>query len=97
LPAFFFNPTYAAMGPGIIGWMLALVCGSFLLTWMTAGAGWSIIPVLLWHAGFDLLTAADLSAGVTASAISAIVMIQGALCAWQLWRRRRLTAPRPAL
>ncbi|CAL8974476.1 hypothetical protein PROP_01435 [Propionicimonas sp. T2.31MG-18] len=88
LPAFFFNPTYTAMGPGIIGWMLALVCGSFLLAWMTAGAGWSILPVLLWHAGFDLLTAADMSAGVIASVISAIVMIQGVLCAWLLWRRR---------
>ncbi|RLK49718.1 CPBP family intramembrane glutamic endopeptidase [Microbacterium telephonicum] len=87
-PAFFFNPTYMAMGAGIIGWMLALVCGSYLLAWMTVGAHWSIIPVLLWHAGFDLLTAADQSAGIIASTISAIVMIQGVLCAWLLWRRR---------
>lgn len=89
LPAFFFNPTYIEMGPGIIGWMLALISGSFLLAWMTAGARWSIVPVLLWHAGFDLLTAADVSAGVVASAISAVVMIQGVGCAWLLWRRRR--------
>jgi len=87
-PAFFFNPTYMAMGAGIIGWMLALICGSYLLAWMTIGARWSIIPVLLWHAGFDLLTAADQSAGIIASMISTIVMIQGALCAWLLWRRR---------
>lgn len=92
LPAFFFNPTYVQMGAGIVGWMLALVCGSYLLSWMTVGAQWSIIPVLLWHAGFDLLTAADQSAGVIASTISAIVMVQGVLCAWLLWRRGR--APR---
>lgn len=88
-PTFFFNPTYMAMGAGIIGWMLALVCGSYLLAWMTVGAQWSIVPVLLWHAGFDLLTSADQSAGVIASTISAIVMVQGVLCAWLLWRRRR--------
>lgn len=88
-PAFFFNPTYMAMGAGIVGWMLALVCGSYLLAWMTVGARWSIVPVLLWHAGFDLLTAADQSAGVIASTISAIVMVQGVLCAWLLWRRGR--------
>jgi membrane protease YdiL (CAAX protease family) len=87
-PAFFFNPTYTAMGAGIVGWMLALVCGSYLLAWMTLGARGSIVPVLLWHAGFDLLTAADQSAGIIASTISAIVMVQGVLCAWLLWRRR---------
>lgn len=101
LPAFFFNPTYMAMGPGIVGWMLALLCGSYLLAWMTVGAGWSIVPVLLWHAGFDLLTAADQSAGVIAATISAIVMVQGSLCAWLLWRRdrrgrRRSTANAPS-
>jgi len=91
-PAFFFNPTYQAMGAGIVGWMLALTLGSYLLAWMTVGAGWSIVPVLLWHAGFDLLTAADQSAGVIASTVSAIVMVQGAACAVILWRRRRRTA-----
>lgn len=89
-PAFFFNPTYTAMGWGIVGWVLALVCGSFLLAWMTVGAGWSIVPVIVWHAGFDLLTAADQSAGLIASTISAIVMVQGVVAAWLLWRRRRV-------
>lgn len=86
-PAFFFNPTYTSLGAGVVGWMLALVCGSFLLSWMTFGARGSIVPVLLWHAGFDLLTAADGSAGVIASTISAIVMLQGLACAVLLWRR----------
>lgn len=86
-PAFFLNRTYMAMGAGIFGWMLALVCGSLLLSWMTVEAGWSIVPVVLWHAGFDLITAGDQSAGVIASTVSAIVMVQGVICAWLLWRR----------
>lgn len=92
-PAFFFNPTYMQMGAGIVGWMLALICGSYLLAWMTVGAQWSIVPVLLWHAGFDLLTAADQSAGVIASTVSGIVMTQGVMCAWLLWRKRKRARP----
>jgi len=93
LPAFFFNPTYRAMGAGVVGWMFALACGSYLLSWMTLGAGGSILPVLLWHAGFDLLTAADQSSGVIASTVSAVVMAQGMLCAWLLWHDRRRQRP----
>jgi len=92
-PAFWFNPTYVAMGAGIIGWMLALVCGSYLLAWMTIGARWSIVPVLLWHAGFDLLTAADASSGLIAATVSAIVMVQGVVCAGLLWRAGRRDRP----
>lgn len=95
-PAFFFNPTYMDMGGAAIGWVLALLCGSYLLAWIAIGARWSIIPVLLWHAGFDLLTGADQSAGVIAATISAIVMVQGVVCAWLLWRRRRTRAAAPA-
>lgn len=86
LPAFFFNPTYVDMGWGILGWMIALVAGSYLLAWIAQGAGWSVVPVLVWHAGFDLLTAADQSAGVIASSISAVVIVQGVVAAW--WLRR---------
>jgi len=65
---------------------------------MAQGAHWSIVPVLIWHAGFDLLTAADQSAGVIASTISAIVMTQGLLCAWLLWRNARACrVPAPML
>ena len=87
-PAFVFNPTYREMGPGIIGWMLALVTGSYLLAWMGRGAGWSIIPVLIWHGGFDLITASDQAAGTIAAVVSAIVMVQGVIAAGILWRSR---------
>lgn len=93
-PAFLFNPTYTAMGAGAVGWMLALISGSFLLAWMALGAGWSIVPVLAWHAGFDLLTASDQSAGTIASAVSVMVMCHGVWCALLLWRRRPRTLTR---
>lgn len=92
-PAFLFNPTYTAMGAGAIGWAIALLCGSLLLSWMTLRAGGSIVPVLVWHAGFDLLTAADQSAGAIAATISAIVMVQGGAAGVLLWRRGRRRTP----
>lgn len=85
-PAFFFNPTFMSMGTGLLGWMVALVCGSYLLSWLTVGAQWSIVPVVLWHAGFDLLTAADQSAGVFAAAVSTVAMLQGVCSGVILWR-----------
>ena len=101
-PAFVFNPTYREMGPGIVGWMLALVAGSYLLAWLARGARWSIVPVLIWHGGFDLLTASDQAAGTIAAVISAIVMVQGVIAAGVLWRSRNLerggaTGPRPSV
>ncbi|ANE80381.1 Abortive infection protein [Mycobacterium adipatum] len=94
-PAFFFNPTYMSMGAGLLGWMVALMCGSYLLSWLTVGAQWSIVPVVLWHAGFDLLTAADQSAGVFAAAVSTVVMLQGVCSGVILWRRRGPRTARP--
>ncbi|MHA6525487.1 CPBP family glutamic-type intramembrane protease [Tessaracoccus sp. G1721] len=95
LPAFFYNPTYMAMGGGIVGWALGLTAGSVFLSWMTARARWSIVPVLIWHAGFNLLTASDQAAGLIAAVISSLVMVQGVHAAVALSRRGTLVS-RPA-
>lgn len=92
LPAFFFNPTYLAMGWSVVGWLLGLTAGSLLLASITESARWSVVPVIVWHGGFDLLTAADQSAGTIAAVISTVVMLQGAWAARQLWRRDRAEA-----
>ncbi len=65
---------------------------------MGRGAGWSIIPVLIWHGGFDLITASDQAAGTIAAVVSAIVMVQGVVAAGILWhdrRRERATRVQP--
>lgn len=77
LPAFFFNPTYLNMGPGIIGWAISLTFGSVLLAWLSNGSGFSVIPVLIWHGGFDLITASDEGAQVMAMVCSMLVIVQG--------------------
>ncbi|MNB73839.1 CAAX amino terminal protease self- immunity [compost metagenome] len=77
LPAFFFNPTYLNMGPGILGWAISLAFGSVLLAWLSNGSAFSVIPVLIWHGGFDLITASDEGAQVMAMVCSMLVIVQG--------------------
>ncbi|MDF2907069.1 MAG: Abortive infection protein [Herbinix sp.] len=77
LPAFFFNENYINMGPGIIGWAISLSFGSVLLAWLCKGSRFSVIPVLIWHGGFDLITASDDAAQVMAMVCSMLVIVQG--------------------
>jgi len=84
LPAFLFNPNYMEMGFGIIGWAISLAYGSILLAWLCRGSDWSVIPVLIWHGGFDLLTASDQSAEVMAMVCSMLVIIHGVILSRRL-------------
>ncbi|AXH37323.1 CPBP family intramembrane metalloprotease [Humibacter sp. BT305] len=92
-PAFLFNPTYTGMGAGIVGWGLALLAGSVWLGWVCQIAGWSVLPVLLWHGFFDVLTTSDLLPASVPATISTLVMAQAAAVTIILVARRRLTQP----
>jgi membrane protease YdiL (CAAX protease family) len=89
VPQFLFNPGFRGMGWATIGWMLALVAGSFWLGWLGRLGRWSIVPVVLWHGGFDFLTSSDLGPSTFAATASTIVMVQAALLVFVLIRRRR--------
>jgi membrane protease YdiL (CAAX protease family) len=75
-PQFLFNPGFQRMGWAAIGWGLALVAGSFWLGWLARLGRWSIIPVVLWHGGFDLITSSDLGPSTFPATVSTIVMVQ---------------------
>ncbi|MHA6533661.1 CPBP family intramembrane glutamic endopeptidase [Paenibacillus sp. BAC0078] len=93
LPAFWFNENYLGMGFGVLGWAISLTYGSVVLAWICAGSRWSIIPVILWHGIFDLLTASDQAAEVMAMVCSMLVIIHGILLMRILGRRRSLPPP----
>jgi membrane protease YdiL (CAAX protease family) len=58
LPAFFFDENLRQMGgPGTLGWMIGLVSGSIVLSWMTLNAGGSAIPAVVWHGTFNTVVA----------------------------------------
>lgn len=64
------------MGWAVTGWAIALLAGSFWSGWITRLGKWSIIPVVLWHGGFDLFTSSDLGRSTFAATISTIVIVQ---------------------
>jgi membrane protease YdiL (CAAX protease family) len=58
LPVFFFDENFRQMeGFGIVGWIIGLVSGSILLSWMTLNAEGSVIPAVLWHGTFNTVVA----------------------------------------
>lgn len=90
LPAFWFNESYLGMGFGAAGWAISLTYGSVVLAWICAGSRWSILPVILWHGIFDLLTASDQAAEIMAMVCSMLVILHGILLMRILGRRGSL-------
>lgn len=96
LPQFLFNPGFRSMGWAVIGWAIALLAGSFWLGWIARLGRWSVLPVVLWHGGFDLLTSSDLGPSTLAATTSTIVIVQAVIVVVVLAVRtmRRRTARR---
>ena len=85
------------MGWAVIAWIIALVAGSFWLGWLAMLGRWSIVPVVLWHGGFDFLTASDLGPSMFPATISTIVMVQAAVViVVRVVGESRNTSSRPA-
>ncbi|MBK7893685.1 MAG: CPBP family intramembrane metalloprotease [Anaerolineaceae bacterium] len=76
LPFFFYQENFMALGVlGVIGWVLGLLAGSVLLAWIYQGTGGSILAVMVWHALFNLGTAAPMSGELLAPVLSMVVMV----------------------
>jgi hypothetical protein len=87
-PQFLFNPGFRGMGWATIGWLLALIAGSFWLGWLARLGRWSIVPIVLWHGAFDLLTSSDLGPATLPATVSTIVMVQAVVVVTVLAVRR---------
>lgn len=74
---------------GRLGWLLGLLCGSVVLTWLYLRGGRSVLLVAVWHLVFNLATATDWTAGVPAAVASTVVMVGGVvvLALPSSWRR----------
>jgi hypothetical protein len=62
-----------------LGWAVALVAGSFWLGWIARLGRWSIVPVVLWHGGFNFFTSSDLGPSTFPATISTLVMVQAGI------------------
>jgi len=76
LPTFFYHETYVGMGWIILpGFVIGVLCGAVLFTWLYNGTGGSVLMVALWHGIFDLLTASKAGQDIIPIIMSAGVII----------------------
>lgn len=89
LPLFWLNTSMAALvGPLLIGWLFALVCGAFVLAQVYLATGHSILCVALWHVIFNMMVSSEAGTGLPAAIVSTAVMVWGAIVAVLWWRGR---------
>lgn len=81
IPAFFYLDTIENLGGLIIipGFLVGVLFGAVLLTWLYNGTRGSILMVAIWHALFDLLTASkagqDIIPIVTSAGVIALALV----------------------
>lgn len=77
LPLFFASAGFRAMGVGAaVGWLVSLVSGSLLTSWLTDRARGSILPAAVLHAVLDVYFVADVGVP-TQAVLGAIVTTAG--------------------
>lgn len=74
-PLFWVVENFRAFGPAeLAGWLVGLWCGSYFLTWLYESASRSVLVVAAWHTAYNVGTATEATAGVTAAVISTLVI-----------------------
>lgn len=81
LPAFFYKPTYVAMGllAGIPLLLLSVAAASIIFTWLYNSTQGSLLMVVLFHAFYDLLLLSEASSLITVNLLNATPMIWAVL------------------
>jgi membrane protease YdiL (CAAX protease family) len=84
LPAFFYVPTYTAIGLQILpGFFLGVLAGAIVLTWLYNSSGGSVLTTALWHASFNFVTASPNAGGLVTAVTSTLVMVWAIVVVWR--------------
>jgi pimeloyl-ACP methyl ester carboxylesterase/membrane protease YdiL (CAAX protease family) len=84
LPAFFYVPSYTAIGLRILpGFFLGVLAGAIVLTWLYNSSGGSVFAAVLWHASFNFVTASPNAGGLVAAVTSTLVMVWAIVVIWR--------------
>ena len=69
--------SFRAMGAQmILGWMIALVFGAIVLSWLYNRSAGSILLVVIWHGTYNLISGTAAATGLLAAAATALVIVQ---------------------
>jgi uncharacterized protein len=94
LPYFFLLDSYQSFNAlTLVGFLIGLMYGSIVLTWLYLGTGGSILAVAIWHGLFNVATATDGGDNLVAGIVSGLVIVLGIVVAPRL---RRMPAIRTA-
>jgi hypothetical protein len=78
------------------GFFLGILAGAIVLTWLYNSSGGSVVPVMLWHASFNFVTASSDAGGFAAAFVStAVIAWAGVIllvCPWQTLAARSVSA-----
>jgi membrane protease YdiL (CAAX protease family) len=90
IPAFFYLPSYDHFSIGMaVGFFLGILGGSYLLAWLTNGAGGSALLPIVWHGLFNFTTAPPSSGPLIAPVISTACLVLGVVAIFALRAQRR--------
>lgn len=90
LPLLVSSPTYQSLGlAGLFGWLVSLLTGSFLMTWLFLAFGRSLVAVALFHATLDLAMANPVTEPLGLNVMGALVTLTGVWAARWAWRSSR--------
>ena len=68
LPAFFYVPSYAALGLRVLpGFFIGILAGAIVLTWLYNSSHGSVLAVVFWHASFNYVSASPNAGGFAAA------------------------------
>jgi membrane protease YdiL (CAAX protease family) len=71
IPVFFYN--YAPSLFGVIAFVVGILSGSALLTWLYNSTGGSVLAAILWHGSYNAAVAG--AEGIVAAAVTAVVIL----------------------
>lgn len=78
---------HALLGPALVGWMIGLTLGAFVLSWLWIVSGGSVLTVAAWHVLYNFSVSTQATSGLVAAVVSSVVMVWGLVIALR-WARR---------